>query len=66
MKSNQKKFLEDISKRLKINSPQDWGKIPVKLVMEHGGYALINKHGGSLFKALQENFPGKELKQEIF
>ena len=60
IKENRRNFLLEFSKKVGIKIPSDWGKISVRTVLEHGGWVIISKHGGSLFKTLQEVFPGTE------
>lgn len=55
---NQRKFFDELAKKLKIAKPEDWGKVNVKRIAEHGGLALLNYYGGSLMKCLKSVYSG--------
>lgn len=55
---NQRNFLEEIARKYEINSPHEWAKVSSNIIKERGGNAILLRHQGSLFKALQTIFPG--------
>lgn len=57
-KENQKQFLLAIAKKLNLTKPSDWGRVKNTDIKELGGGTLINRNSGSLFRMLQNVFPG--------
>lgn len=57
---NQRRFLDELVRTLKIENPSDWGKVTHKQVRAvEGGHMLLESHGGSLFRALKTAYPGR-------
>lgn len=59
-KSKQRKFLEDVAKKLNIKEQKDWGSITRKQVSQLGGGSLLVQYNNSLIKALSNVFSGNE------
>lgn len=65
-KKNQRKFFDELGKKLKIRKHKDWGRISRKIVAANGGNTLLTHYyGNSILKALREIYPGS-LKKIIF
>jgi hypothetical protein len=57
--SNQRNFLENLSKKLEIKTPSDWGKVTIKDFHQNRGNTLLK--GTSIIRVLRKNFPGNFL-----
>jgi hypothetical protein len=55
--SLQLSLLQEIEKKLSINTPSDWYKIRNRDVIANGGRSLVNLYGGSLSKMLSAIYP---------
>lgn len=67
--NNQRYFLLQFAKKLNITSPDQWGKVTARMVLnstsgiiyeikEHGGSSLLQRFEGSPSKLFQAVFPG--------
>lgn len=54
----QRHFFLQFAKNHNIKIPKDWGNFSVSEIKAKGGNVVIQKHNGSLLKALQFSFPG--------
>jgi hypothetical protein len=55
---NRRNFLDEIAKKLSINTPSDWGNVPIWRFYGLGGSSILNYYNGSLFKCLQSIYKG--------
>ncbi len=55
--SNQRTFLESLSKKLNITDPEGWYKISREAVIKHGGSRILKKYNDSLSKLLTTVYP---------
>ena len=55
--NNQKKFLDTISKDLRLKTLDDWYEIPMKDLQDRIGFRLLSMYWGSLIQALQTIYP---------
>jgi len=55
--TNQKTFMDNLGKELNIRFMEDWYKVSLQTVIEHGGGTLLNKYNRSLTKALAKIYP---------
>lgn len=59
-KENQKRFLDEVAKKLQLKKPNDWGKVTVRQVNKMGGGTLLTTYfNGSLFACLKSVYSGK-------
>ena len=56
-KSFQKEFMENLAKKLSIQSDTDWAKISIKKFKQEGGSGLLKYYNNSLHFALLELYP---------
>lgn len=54
---NHREFMDSIAKKLQIKNPKDWGLI-TKLEFHQLGRNFLRMYDNSLFKALQNIYPG--------
>ncbi len=54
---NQRKFMDDLAKRVHITDPKGWYKVTKAMIMNHGGAGLLRKYNGSPKKLVQSVFP---------
>lgn len=54
----QRKFLDDLGKKLNISKPQEWASVSAKTIIQNGGNSVLNHHGRSVRKMLMEVYPG--------
>lgn len=66
VKENQRNFMENLAKKFQIIQPQEWNKLTIKKVIEHGGCSLLKRYGLSLYRALQGIYPEVSWKREWF
>ena len=55
--SNQRKRMNEIFKKLKLKSHEDWFNISKRKIMKNGGGLLYNYYNGDLFKLLTSVYP---------
>lgn len=65
-RDNQLAFLNDLSKKLSIRYPSDWGKITAKEFVENGGGSILKHFGGSTSKLLRTVYSEIKWKDEWF
>lgn len=53
--ANRKNFFESVRRELKLEM-SDWGKLTTQQFKELGGAGLLDRYGGSLFRALVDNY----------
>ncbi len=51
-----RKFLDDLGKKLKIRSHQEWCNVPLAEIQQHGGSGLYSKYG-TLYKMFSSIYP---------
>ncbi len=58
-RSNQRKFMDDLAKRLRITDPDGWYSVSYDTVCKHGGSGILSySYGGSVYKLLKAVYPG--------
>eukprot|EP01114_Cavostelium_apophysatum_P005469 TRINITY_DN1649_c1_g3_i2.p1 TRINITY_DN1649_c1_g3~~TRINITY_DN1649_c1_g3_i2.p1 ORF type:complete len:946 (+),score=191.78 TRINITY_DN1649_c1_g3_i2:116-2953(+) len=62
---NQKKFLDQIAKELKVSTTSDWKKISKRDIIERGGSGLLTQYGDSLNDAISEIYGVSEEEQRL-
>lgn len=55
---NRKYFLDELSTKLNIKEPKEWGRVTTHRIRELGGASLLNRYNGSLFNCLQSLYEG--------
>ncbi len=56
--SNQRQWLDDIAKNLKITDTDGWYKVTTKVIQQQkGGSGLLSKYNGSLARLLVTVYP---------
>lgn len=60
-KQNVKRFIDNISLKLNIRSPKEWGQVSNRLFKEVGGASLLTYYKNSLFFCLQAVYEGLNL-----
>ncbi len=61
--SNQRSFLDSLGKSLNITSHEEWYKVTIAKVYEHGGASLLTyRYGNSVRKLLTTVYPEYHLK----
>lgn len=58
--------MENLAQQFQIMKPQEWSKLTVKKVIEHGGCSLLKLYGLSLYRALHGIYPEVTWKREWF
>ncbi len=53
----QRKFLDDLMKKLNIKDQHELYKLSVTTIREHGGHTLLQKYGNSISKMLMSLYP---------
>eukprot|EP01114_Cavostelium_apophysatum_P003599 TRINITY_DN1359_c0_g1_i1.p1 TRINITY_DN1359_c0_g1~~TRINITY_DN1359_c0_g1_i1.p1 ORF type:complete len:535 (+),score=93.88 TRINITY_DN1359_c0_g1_i1:146-1750(+) len=53
----QRKFLDDLAKKLKIERLEDWYRVKNSDIEENGGYGLLNMHNRSASQAIMSVYP---------
>lgn len=51
-KENQRKFIQDLSVKLNIKHPSDWGRVTKKQIVANDGASFINIFDGSVKRAI--------------
>lgn len=54
--SSQRKFLEDLGKKLGFKHVEDWCSLKQATIKLNGGYSILKEHG-NVYKMLQSAFP---------
>ena len=67
-KEKQKEFLEDLGADLQIGDEnwEDWYRVNVQTIREHGGGSLIDMYNGSVADLISSNFPQRNWEMEMF
>ncbi len=55
--SHQRSFLENLAKKLNVNSKEDWYKVTTSTLKQHGGSELLRVYKGALYKVLVNVYP---------
>lgn len=53
-----KNFLDEVSKKLNIKNPSDWGSVKIQTIQQLGGSGLLSYYKGSLFICLKSIYKG--------
>ncbi len=56
---NHKKLLDEVSVKLNIKTPNQWGKVTRKQIRSLGGGSLLNCYNDSIYTCLQAVYKGK-------
>lgn len=60
---NHKNFLDEIAKQVKIETPNDWGKLTIRKFNQLGGSSILSLYNGSLLECLQSVYKGFSILQ---
>ena len=63
---NQRLFLDNLAKKLKIKKLEDWKNVSITKLKEFGGTFMLNQNNNSIFKLLKNVYPGKETIKKIY
>jgi hypothetical protein len=58
--SNQREFMDDLGRNLNFVSMDDWYKLSVRIMNDHGGARLLDIYNNSPSKLLQSIYPNHE------
>lgn len=61
-KTNQRKFLDGLSKELGIKEVKDWNNITVSQMRPKSGDIILKKYGNNIKRMLKEVYPGWSMK----
>eukprot|EP01114_Cavostelium_apophysatum_P016152 TRINITY_DN4542_c0_g1_i6.p1 TRINITY_DN4542_c0_g1~~TRINITY_DN4542_c0_g1_i6.p1 ORF type:complete len:1067 (+),score=194.96 TRINITY_DN4542_c0_g1_i6:160-3360(+) len=59
---NQRIFMENLFKTLKLKNVSDWSSVNVQTVEKNGGASLLKRYNNSLVRCLQALFPNEDWK----
>ncbi len=54
---NQRSFMDNLAKTLHIDNQDDWYRMSIKTITQHGGAGMLAKHNNSCFKLLTTVYP---------